>query len=245
MKEGERAAYLAVLGVEQWWPRAHAKADNSLASEALPSEAAGAPPRVIPAVVVAAAVAPSPVAEVAPPVAQVAQVAPAATIATPARVAQPVAVPQAPAVSVLQDRGFEGALAQARVQWSQTPPAQSPLAVLGLRAGGGKLAPLGFEGHEAILAKMLAAIKVDVQRCGVGTLQWGAAAEPLVPRFALILVDSGADEAAAIEWWRERSLVYAGARTLVARHPAMFAQGANMKRQAWHTLQTLQRLWSD
>ena len=238
----ERGAYLRALGIEQWHPRAHPL--DSIAEPATPvAQSAEAPVAVVtaetqraPQVVQAAPVEPmpAPIEELEsakqPPVVET-KLAPAA-----------IAMPR----DQLQDNLGAEALALAQVQWRTSPNGTARLAVLGIDACGSNLKPRDFEQEWAVLQKMLAAIGEDLDRCAVGGLAWdGEPSQSLQTPYALILVDSGEDGAALINYWQDKLLTVQGARAVIAPHPCMFAQGVTLKRQAWASLQMLQQLWTD
>jgi hypothetical protein len=146
----------------------------------------------------------------------------------------------------LQDNLGAEALAFAQVQWRTPASGTARLAVLGIDASDSHLKPRDFEHDWVVLQKMLAAIGEDLNHCAVGNLIWnGEPSQSVQAPYALILVDSGEDAAALINYWQDKLLTVQGARAVIAPHPCMFAQGVTLKRQAWASLQMLQQLWAD
>lgn len=237
VEETQRSAYLRALGIEQWQPRAQPEAEPALESAELnptPDE---------PAEVSATAVAPEPREPATAVVSAEAQ--------SPSNPEPPAPAPAEVAAVVmprdqLQDNLGSEALSQARVQWRSQRQPGARLAVLGIDATGPNLQPRDFEQEWGVLQKMLAAIGENLDACAVGGLAWdGEPSSSLNVPYALILVDSGADNAALINYWQDKLLTVQGARAVIAPHPAMFSQGVAMKRQAWASLQMLQQLWSE
>lgn len=240
----ERGAYLRALGIEQWQPRAHpleptAEPATPVSERVEVPEATVAVP-VEPQAVQVVSVEPAPVSvEVVDPVAALptVEIAPAPA---PAPVA--TAMPR----GQLQDNLGAEALDLAQVQWHTPPNGTARLAVLGIDADGTHLKSRDFEQDWGVLQKMLAAIGVELNSCAVGGLNWdGEPSSNLQTPYALILVDSGEDGAALINYWQGKQLTVQGARAVIAPHPCMFVQGVTLKRQAWASLQMLQQLWTD
>ena len=240
----ERAAYLRALGIEQWQPRARAL--EPIAEPTTPVvESAELAVSTVTAVEIQ-------VEPQQPQAVQPASVEPApVSVEAVNPVTPPPSAATAPVATAmprdqLQDNLGAEALALAQVQWRAPPNGAARLAVLGIDASGSNLRPRDFEQDWGVLQKMLAAIGEDLNRCAVGGLSWdGEPSQNLQTPYALILVDSGEDGAALINYWQDKLLTVHGARAVIAPHPCMFAQGVTLKRQAWASLQMLQQLWTD
>lgn len=257
----QRAAYLRELGIDAWQPRAQPAnpapvADTSAVpaaaanSEPVVSEAVATPPVVAktsqtleqaPAVAAAEVVEP----KIAPSSVLPPDVTPAVAPSTALQATAAAATFHIPSRDQLRGDLAIETLSQASVAWHNTPQSQTQLAVLGIDASGQKLCACGFDAEWAVLQKMLAAIGQNIDDCAIGGLQWGtAASHQLGTPYALLLVDSGDDAAALIADWQDKPLLIQGAQAVIAPHPRLFSQGTAIKRQAWTSLQMLQRLWA-
>lgn len=230
---------MQALGIEQWQPRALPAVEEIQEALAVDSSvvesSVGIPGEAM--AVAAATGTGSQAIDVAEPEENAAELqASAAALEAPEQ--------QLPARDQLIDRRIESDLARASVAWLSPPAPGAGLAVLGINAVGSELRPVAFDADFAVLQKMLTAIDVDITQCGVGGLSWATAGPALEIPYALILVDSGEDGAALISQWPGELLQLQGAQAVIAPHPRMFAQGTALKRQAWNSLQQLQKLWS-
>ncbi len=148
-----------------------------------------------------------------------------------------------PVRDLLQDERVNALLEQAAINWSSSPQLETKLAVLGIDARDSLLTEAVFDQDQDTLHKMLSAIGCDLNQCALGGMHWQSLSSRLVAPNILVLVDSGEDHAALIHYWRDKTLQSQGSTIVIAPHPRMFSQGTSVKRQAWQSLQLLQKNW--